>query len=417
MARHHSVTARAILISGMLAGSGLLLLGAAIGGADGTAGPGGQPKASAPAEAQDFHSLIETLLAVGKEGAGAPQAAQALRQHLGDDVRRLPELLEAMDRASPEAANWLRAAVETLADRAVSRGQTLPLQQLEAFVLDRKHVPQARRLAYELLCRGDAAAPERLLPGMLDDPSPELRRDAVERVLRQGEAAAGAGRSDEARELFQKALAAARDRDQVDALVKHLKPLGVEVDLAGHFGFLRDWWLLGPFDNSQGVGFAASYPPERERNLSAEYPGKNQRPLRWKAHSTTDPYGMVDLNKALGKNMGAVAYAWTVVETPEARPVEIRVGSNNAVKVWLNGQLLIEHEEYHHGLRMDQYVGRGTLRPGRNEILVKVCQNERTEEWAQSWSFQLRLCDAVGTAVPVRVVSLQRPDGQEGGQR
>ena len=35
----------------------------------------------------------------------------------------------------------------------------------------------------------------------------------------------------------------------------------------------------------------------------------------------------------------------------------------------------------------------------KNTILVKVCQNEQTEEWAQRWQIQLRVCDATGTAV------------------
>ena len=48
---------------------------------------------------------------------------------------------------------------------------------------------------------------------------------------------------------------------------------------------------------------------------------------------------------------------------------------------------------------MDQYVGAGELQAGRNLILLKLCQNEQTEEWAQDWKFQLRVCDATGKAV------------------
>jgi hypothetical protein len=101
--------------------------------------------------------------------------------------------------------------------------------------------------------------------------------------------------------------------------------------------------------------------------------------------------------------MGAAGYAFAAVHSPKEQPVEIRIGSNNAIKVFLNGQVAYAHEEYHHGQKMDQYVAPVTLTAGRNEILVKVCQNEQTEDWAQSWSFQLRICDGVGTAVPVEV--------------
>jgi hypothetical protein len=43
------------------------------------------------------------------------------------------------------------------------------------------------------------------------------------------------------------------------------------------------------------------------------------------------------------------------------------------------------------------------LKVGRNEILVKVCQNEQKEDWAQLWSFQLRVCDNLGGAIPLSV--------------
>ncbi|MBI3406864.1 MAG: hypothetical protein HY040_00725 [Planctomycetes bacterium] len=54
---------------------------------------------------------------------------------------------------------------------------------------------------------------------------------------------------------------------------------------------------------------------------------------------------------------------------------------------------------------MDQHAGKGTLNKGRNEILIKVCQNEEKETWAEPWSFQLRICDDLGAAVPVVVVA------------
>jgi hypothetical protein len=31
--------------------------------------------------------------------------------------------------------------------------------------------------------------------------------------------------------------------------------------------------------------------------------------------------------------------------------------------------------------------------------LLKLCQNEQKEDWAQDWHFQLRICDASGAAV------------------
>jgi hypothetical protein len=60
---------------------------------------------------------------------------------------------------------------------------------------------------------------------------------------------------------------------------------------------------------------------------------------------------------------------------------------------------LSEVEVYHANSAIDQYVGRGVLKKGKNVILVKVCQDEQTVDWAQNWVFQLRVCDASGKAI------------------
>ena len=88
--------------------------------------------------------------------------------------------------------------------------------------------------------------------------------------------------------------------------------------------------------------------------------------------------------------------------------VEFRLACKNAWKLWLNGQLLFGREEYHRGMQLDQYRVQGSLRPGRNTILVKVCQNEVVEPWTVEWQFQLRVCDGVGSAI----LSTERPPGQ-----
>ena len=49
--------------------------------------------------------------------------------------------------------------------------------------------------------------------------------------------------------------------------------------------------------------------------------------------------------------------------------------------------------------QFDQYRLKTELKKGNNTILIKVCQNEQTLDWAQLWQFQLRVCDDVGKAI------------------
>jgi hypothetical protein len=348
--------------------------------------------------------LLARIKAVGKEGQGNVEAAKAWQELVKLGPGALVDVLQALDDADTTAANWLRSAFEAVAERELAAGRPLPGDKLETFVKDRRHAGQARRLAYDWLVKIDARTPNRLLPGMLDDPARELRRDAVALVLQEAEQLLDKKDNAAATKTYQKALAAARDRDQVDRIAGHLKTLGVVVDLPAHFGIIQRWQLIGPFDSTGGVGFKAVYPPERQVDLSASYPGKDGKVVGWREFITTDNYGLVDLNKAIAKFMGAVGYAFAAVESPHEQAVEIRAASQNAVKIFLNGREVFFREEYHHGNRFDGMVGSGTLKAGRNEILIKICQNEQKDDWAQVWGFQARLCDAIGGAIPFKVL-------------
>jgi hypothetical protein len=347
----------------------------------------------------DLDRLIHTIKRVDKYGAGHADAVKAVNELQKFDSNRLLEILRGLDDAGPLAANWLRGAFETVAERTLRTNGKLPAESLELFVADTRHGDQSRRLAYEWLVRVDESTPERLLASMLDDPSLELRRDAVEQALKDIRAREKEKPPDEKLAAeYRRMLDHARDLDQINAILDKLKALGEKVDLPRLFGFVVEWKVIGPFDNSDGKGFATVYPPEKRVNFAAHQPGKKET-VRWQDHATADPHGVVDLNKACGKHKAAVAYAAAELMADEARPVELRVGCINACKVWLNGELLIEREVYHTAMDIDQYVGKGKLVPGRNLILVKVCQNDQKEEWAQNWQFQLRVCDRLGGAV------------------
>lgn len=364
-----------------------------------------------PAETDDLAVLLKTIQRVESRGKGNRDAGLAWRRLAQADASSLPAILLAMDDANPLAANWLRSAAETIADRQLDRRTALPVEGLEAFVLDTRHDPRGRRLAFELLERVDPAAPDRLIPGMLDDPALEFRRDAVNRLLDHAGRLKQDRKFDDAARIYLQALDAARDQDQTEAIAASLDKMGRPVDLAEHFGFVLDWQLIGPFDNAGGQGFDRVYPPESAIELMGRFVGKNGEVV-WAPFATNDVYGVVDLAKALGPHKGAAAYAVAEFTAAAECDVELRIGSPNALKVWVNAQLVFERDEYHRGMEaviegpktvlrpvVDQFHVPARLRLGRNAILIKVCQNEQTEDWAQLWQFQVRVCDASGAAI------------------
>lgn len=360
------------------------------------------------APAGELDDSIRRLRDVAADGQGNEQAARSWETVVQSGPERIPELLAAMNEAGPLGANWLRMAGESIVQQAGARADRLPAEALEKFLLDQENDPRARRLAYEWLRLADPNAEDRLVPKMLHDKSVELRRDAVARLMSQAEAIM-AGDRGKAGDVYMEALGAARDEDQIRGIVAQLKTLERKVDLPRHFGFLVDWKIIGPFDNTGRAGFETVFPPEGKLDPSAEYAGKNG-PVRWASYSTTDEYGMVDFNKPLGSLKEATAYAWTQFESPADRPAELRLGCKNAWKIWLNGEFVFGRDEYHRGMSIDQYVLPVRLRKGANDILVKACQNEEQETWTVEWQFQLRVCDATGTAI----LSADRTEGAAG---
>jgi len=133
-----------------------------------------------PVHAQEVESLLTRIKAVGREGTGNVEAAKAWKELVKAGPSVLPQVLAGLNDADPTAANWIRAAAEVIAEQAITSGKGLQADKLEAFVKDAKNAGAARRLAFEQLSRVDPSAPDRLLPGMVNDPGyvPESRKTA-----------------------------------------------------------------------------------------------------------------------------------------------------------------------------------------------------------------------------------------------
>ena len=347
-------------------------------------------------QAQDAE--ISAVLKVGPEAANNSGAASAMATLAKAPAMQLPRMLAALNQANELAANYLRSAIDTIVDRTLSTQKSLPVNEIRSFLLDTHNHPRARRLAYEILNRVTPEDAASLLPSFANDPSVELRFDAVELLVKKADALKEDKDKEATLAAYRSALAAARHQTQIDKVAAELRALGETVDLPKHFGFLTHWKVIGPFDNTNLAGFDTAFPPEKEIVPNAEYDGKAAK-VRWTEALSSDDYGKVDLNPVLGETKEVTAYATTVYNSPIEGPAELRLGCKNGWKIWLNGQFLFGRDEYHRGARIDQYRLPVVLKKGDNTLLVKVCQNADVKDWTREWEFQLRVCDSTGTAI------------------
>lgn len=127
--------------------------------------------------------------------------------------------------------------------------------------------------------------------------------------------------------------------------------------------------LIGPWDNDQGKGFDAEYPPERELNLKATYLGSRLE-VGWRTDYPIDPRGKVHLHSVMEPVKWQVGYAATAVDVKSAGDYELRVSSTDPVKVWVNEVLVFVAPR----IRIWTFDGITVpvkLRAGVNRVLIK----------------------------------------------
>jgi arylsulfatase A len=136
--------------------------------------------------------------------------------------------------------------------------------------------------------------------------------------------------------------------------------------------FLKDWWLIGPFDNKDRKGFNTIYPPESEFNPDRTYTGRNNLKIAWQNYKE-NKFEYISLAKIMKPSHEGVAYARRTIEVVKDTNLKLGVGTNDGVRMWVNGKLVL-----------DRLVSRGAVpnedvvtvpfKKGKNSVLLKIDQ-------------------------------------------
>jgi putative membrane-bound dehydrogenase-like protein len=147
---------------------------------------------------------------------------------------------------------------------------------------------------------------------------------------------------------------------------------------------ITEWWALGPFPNPNDQGLDLPYLPEAHPDrvdLEATYRTEMGRELRW------EPVGAMLFRGRPGVDIvrichdkklpsqHVVFYLAVTIHSPEEQQGELLLGSDDGVKVWLNGQLRL-HRHAHRSAEPAQERISLPLKKGANLLLVKLEQVE-----------------------------------------
>jgi signal transduction histidine kinase/tetratricopeptide (TPR) repeat protein len=164
------------------------------------------------------------------------------------------------------------------------------------------------------------------------------------------------------------------------------------IRLAEDRRLVKDWYFLGPFDNSDKQGLKRAFAPERKIDLKATYAGKDNATIKWSRPFDYDVSGYVDLNLLFKPHDYVVAYAVTYIHSPDERDIQLRFGSDDGIKIWLNDRKIFNYD-ISRTAEVDDDVITVNLKKGWNKLLIKV-----SDTWG-SWGFYLRATDLRGDPV------------------
>lgn len=167
-----------------------------------------------------------------------------------------------------------------------------------------------------------------------------------------------------------------------EALLKCGRPQDAQSALAG-LGFVRHWFVIGPFDNERGSGFGEKFGPEKGLEFNAEYQGK-RRSVRWRNIALTSPLPILDFDAIMRPNDQVLAYALCIIHSEKEQPAALRFGSDEGFKLFVNAKEVLSRD-CHRDFFWDQEAVAVLLRKGYNAILLKVAEDKG------DWCLALRI--------------------------
>jgi hypothetical protein len=163
-------------------------------------------------------------------------------------------------------------------------------------------------------------------------------------------------------------------------------------------GYITTWLLLAPIPLADGQSGAEGLGKEQVKDEGKLQPKEGDKisvggkDLTWKKHQAAEHF--FDFNAALGSQTeDSVGYAVCyIVANDEMKDVQMKTGSDDQCKVWLNGREVFKYEEAR-PLEKDQDTTSISLQKGVNVLVFKVV-NEKID-----WSGCVRFTDGNGNPI------------------
>ncbi len=152
--------------------------------------------------------------------------------------------------------------------------------------------------------------------------------------------------------------------------------------------YIRSWLLCGPFEN-------ASLETKCLPNESTIHPkvGQISSGKKWKLYQSLKCDINLEDTSAFAPLDNCVGYAYAEIKSPGKRKAILSLGSDDSIKVWLNGENIYTFTEQR-GLKLDEDKINVLLNEGWNFLLLKI------KEHTGDWGFSARFTDYGSNPIP-----------------
>ncbi len=154
-------------------------------------------------------------------------------------------------------------------------------------------------------------------------------------------------------------------------------------------GLIRQWKMVGPYENISGSGMNSRLAPEMGKWGEPGEKGKDGLPIEAREFKHLNADGWLRLDHIQGLSH-AVNFFATEVDVSESRTAILEFGVSGSFVVWVNGELVLQEFQFRN-LGMGGFRIPVALRKGANQIVVKIGHEENHQS-----DFALCLKDSVG---------------------
>ncbi len=147
-------------------------------------------------------------------------------------------------------------------------------------------------------------------------------------------------------------------------------------------GMIRQWLVIGPFDNEGGTGFEVAFFPELSQGRAIDplvpRQGKSGTIKLREAPPAIAPFGYVHLEALFEPEVNICAYAVTTLKTRRKGTAQLRIGAGGAFKAYWNGQQALS-DPAERRPNPDRFAAIVKVRRGTNRLVIKVCTEQGTD--------------------------------------